>query len=233
VADERTAGRDWIAWFPVWFNSPAIWSSGVTFYGFSTARLGIFPGGFSVFSTPLERRVHRWERADYQWPAVVLERFRPVGTSLLFDFKGEIALCAPWGRSVRVRAALTAAGLEVIEVSVRGSVNRPQAVPHQLLGPAAEHLPTSVVAYNEWAIKTGGWRRVNRRPSVGGRDQLPPAASLVDRPFAETVSTPLVPGCSRVSRAATRGKAIAAAHNIGITTPRHSRVLKGTQRHSF
>jgi hypothetical protein len=164
VADQPTEQRDWIAWFRGWFNSPATWEhdSSIVRFGASNAKLGIFPGGFSVFSSAFERRFHKWDRVDYQWPAVVLEGCRPVPQpSLLFDFKGEIAQCGLWHHRKQVQAALKMAGLDVIEVSVRGW-NSPWRVPHELLGSDAERLPKSVVAYNEWAIDAGGWRRLDR-----------------------------------------------------------------------
>ena len=156
------ATRDWIAWFPAWYNGPAVESNGTIFTGFSTAKLGVFTGGFSVFATPLEGRFHKWQRVDYMWPAVVVETTRPLrGLGLLFDHDGRIAWCGvPRSGSKPLKDALLAAGLDVIEVSVRGWAAA-IPVPHELLGEAVERVPKSVVNYNSWARHTGGWRRLD------------------------------------------------------------------------
>jgi hypothetical protein len=146
----------WITWFEGWVNSTDFQ---MVARGFSTAQLGIFHGGFSMFSTKLERKLHGWDRIDYQWPVVVIEIFRPTRMpALLIDFKGALGLCGIQGNRKEVKAALAVAGLEVVEVSVRGW-DTPLPVPRELIGDLADKLPRCVVARSHLAIKSGGWRR--------------------------------------------------------------------------
>ena len=112
----QQATPPWVETFNAWVWRPQSFSWRIR--GISTARLDIYPGGFTVRAVGLERRLFGWDEVEYTWAAVVLETHIPTwDPGLLFEFRSELARCGlkPWDRR-SVVAALERAGLAIIEV---------------------------------------------------------------------------------------------------------------------
>jgi len=112
-AYDRPAGG--IASFPATLSDPRFMSQP---YGFSNVRLDVQAGVLTVFPSPAETLMHGWwDPLEYRWPAVVLERLRPLPhTCLLVDVHGSFGFCAV-RQDGPLREALAAAGFDVIDVA--------------------------------------------------------------------------------------------------------------------
>jgi hypothetical protein len=138
-------GPQWVETFNVWVWRPPSFSWRIR--GISTARLDVYPGGFTVRPIELERLMFGWDDVEYRWPAVVLETHIPTwDPGLLFELRSELARCGlkHWDRR-RALAALERAELTVIEVRRLGW-EAPHRVHSDVLGPLVEDVPEVVVA---------------------------------------------------------------------------------------
>jgi hypothetical protein len=139
-----TAAPDeaWSDEFRAWVWKPPYWWPRVR--GMSNATLRVHPGGFSISS---RFRVGGWANIEYDWPAVVIQRLRPlaIGPSVLFEMNGELGSCMVWWfEGERLRAALKRAGLRIIEVTHLGW-ERPHHVSVEALGKHATQVPRAII----------------------------------------------------------------------------------------
>jgi hypothetical protein len=117
--------------------------------GFATVRLAIHPGRL-VVTPKLRTDALKFvlgipDSIEYDWPAVVLERFWPTGSShILLDVGGRLGSVGIARSRGRVAQALMAAGFSVVE-RTRVGWEKPRPVAREELGGAADWLPACVI----------------------------------------------------------------------------------------
>jgi len=136
------AAADQAEWFQAWLWDPRFQTHG---RGFATVRLGVRPGGLTLFPRHAESLIHGWdEPIEYDWPVVVSEQLLPLmSRGLLVDVRGAAGLCIV-RHDRALRESLARAGLTVIEIR-RWGWDSPRRVHALELSAHIADVPRSIV----------------------------------------------------------------------------------------
>jgi len=87
-----------------------------------------------------------FDEIRYEWPTIVVERFRlHTKPLLLIDIEGRLGAAHFFGRD-RLRRGLERAGFKILEMPLSWGWIAPHPVPREVLGEEVERLPGCVVA---------------------------------------------------------------------------------------
>jgi len=114
--------------------------------GLHNCALTVNSDGFTVVATLAERAIGGWDEYRFRGRVVVIDSIRPIGgPGLLFDTPSGLARCAVQFGGTLLRRALSAAGLEIVEVSHIGW-EAPRPIAPEVLGGHRAELPACFVA---------------------------------------------------------------------------------------